>query len=93
MLTTIIVNYNVRHFLEQCLLSVRKANPNGEIGDVWVVDNASSDDSVQLVRNHFPEVQLIANQQNTGFAVANNQAIRAAAPNPKSAIPNPQFPM
>jgi GT2 family glycosyltransferase len=84
MLTTIIVNYNVRHFLEQCLLSVRKANPNGAIGDVWVVDNASSDDSVQMVRTHFPEAQLIANQQNTGFAVANNQAIR------ESAIRNPQ---
>ncbi len=77
-LTTIIVNYNVRHFLEQCLLSVRKANPNGDFGDVWVVDNASSDDSVQMVRTHFPEVKLIANQQNTGFAVANNQAIHAS---------------
>ncbi len=84
MLTTIIVNYNVRHFLEQCLLSVRNANPDGHIGDVWVVDNASSDDSLQMVRTHFPEVQLIANQQNTGFAVANNQAIR------ESAIRNPQ---
>lgn len=79
MLTTIIVNYNVRHFLEQCLLSVRNANPNGELGDVWVVDNNSSDDSVAMVRQHFPEVQLIANQQNTGFAVANNQAIRESA--------------
>ncbi|MBK9014580.1 MAG: glycosyltransferase [Saprospiraceae bacterium] len=78
MLTTIIVNYNVRHFLEQCLLSVRKANPNGDFGDVWVVDNASSDDSVQMVRTHFPEVKLIANPQNTGFAVANNQAIHAS---------------
>jgi GT2 family glycosyltransferase len=78
MLTTIIVNYNVRHFLEQCLLSVRKANPNGKLGDVWVVDNASSDDSVTMVHTHFPEVQLIANQQNTGFSVANNQAIHAS---------------
>lgn len=78
MLTTIIVNYNVRHFLEQCLLSVRKANPNGEIGDVWVVDNNSSDDSVEMVRTHFPEVKLIANQQNTGFSTANNQAIHAS---------------
>ncbi len=88
MLTTIIVNYNVRHFLEQCLLSVRKASPpslqEGGGGEVWVVDNASSDDSVQMVRTHFPEVKLIANQQNTGFAVANNQAIR------ESAIRNPQ---
>lgn len=84
MLTTIIVNYNVRHFLEQCLLSVIKAYNNGELGDVWVVDNASSDDSVLMVRTQFPEVKLIDNQQNTGFAVANNQAIR------ESAIRNPQ---
>ncbi len=84
MLTTIIVNYNVRHFLEQCLLSVQKATPSADFGDVWVVDNASSDDSVDMVRTHFPEVKLIANQKNTGFAVANNQAIR------ESAIRNPQ---
>ncbi|MCU0347363.1 MAG: glycosyltransferase [Saprospiraceae bacterium] len=91
MLTTIIVNYNVRHFLEQCLLSVRKANPNGALGDVWVVDNNSSDDSVAMVRQHFPEVQLIANQQNTGFAVANNQAIRESAVlSPQSAVPSLQ---
>lgn len=77
MLTTIIVNYNVRHFLEQCLLSVRRAAQG--LGDVWVVDNASSDDSVAMVREQFPEVKLIANQQNTGFAVANNQAIRASS--------------
>ncbi|MBI1227829.1 MAG: glycosyltransferase [Bacteroidetes bacterium] len=88
MLTTIIVNYNVRHFLEQCLLSVCKANRNGEIGDVWVVDNNSSDDSVEMVRAHFPEVQLIANQQNTGFAVANNQAIQQSR-NPYVLLLNP----
>jgi GT2 family glycosyltransferase len=86
MLTTIIVNYNVRHFLEQCLLSVRKASSSpvggGQEGAVWVVDNASSDDSVAMVQAHFPEVKLIANQKNTGFAVANNQAIRASAPHP-----------
>lgn len=94
MLTTIIVNYNVRHFLEQCLLSVRKASlappQPSPLGAVWVVDNASSDDSVELVRTHFPEVKLIANQQNTGFSTANNQAIRASAPHPQSPIRNPQ---
>ena len=88
MLTTIIVNYNVRHFLEQCLLSVQNANPNGGLGDVWVVDNNSSDDSVEMVRTHFPEVQLIANQQNTGFAVANNQAIQKSQ-NPYVLLLNP----
>ncbi len=94
MLTTIIVNYNVRHFLEQCLLSVRKASSSpvggGQEGAVWVVDNASSDDSVQMVRTHFPEVKLIANQKNTGFSTANNQAIRASAPHPQSEIRNPK---
>ncbi|MBK8566922.1 MAG: glycosyltransferase [Saprospiraceae bacterium] len=84
MLTTIIVNYNVRHFLEQCLISVRNANPDGYLGDVYVVDNKSSDDSAEMVRTHFPEVHLIVNQENTGFAVANNQAIRV------SAIRNPE---
>lgn len=74
-LSVIIVNYNVRHFLEQALLSVRKALQGIE-GDVWVVDNNSVDDSVAMVREKFPEVRLIANRHNPGFAIANNQAIR-----------------
>jgi GT2 family glycosyltransferase len=74
-LSVIIVNYNVRYFLEQALGSVRKAMEQID-GDVWVVDNNSADDSVRMVRERFPEVQLIANTENTGFAVANNQAIR-----------------
>jgi GT2 family glycosyltransferase len=77
-LSVIIVNYNVRAFLEQALLSVRKAM-QGIAGDVWVVDNNSSDDSVRMVRERFPEVRLIANAGNPGFAVANNQAIRESA--------------
>ncbi len=77
-LSVIIVNYNVRAFLEQALLSVRKAM-QGIAGDVWVVDNNSSDDSVRMVRERFPEVRLIANAGNPGFAVANNQAIRQSA--------------
>ena len=75
-LSVIIVNYNVRHFLEQALRSVRKAL-RGIEGEVWVVDNNSVDDSVRMVQEKFPEVHLIANKKNTGFAVANNQAIRA----------------
>lgn len=74
-LSVVIVSYNVRAFLEQALLSVRAAMQGIE-GEVWVVDNASSDDSVQLVRERFPEVRLIANAANPGFSVANNQAIR-----------------
>ncbi|MFQ5446251.1 MAG: glycosyltransferase [Saprospiraceae bacterium] len=78
-LSIIIVNYNVQHFLEQCLLSVRKAvaqiPPGGE-AEIFVVDNNSVDNSVAMVREKFPEVKFIVNTENTGFAVANNQAIR-----------------
>ena len=76
-LAVIIVNYNVQYFLEQCLLSVRKAATGINV-DVFVVDNNSVDGSVALVRNKFPEVILIANKQNMGFSKANNQAILAA---------------
>ncbi len=74
-LAVIIVNYNVRHFLEQALLSVRKAS-EGLAVETWVVDNNSVDDSVAMVAQKFPEVKLIANQDNVGFSTANNQAIR-----------------
>lgn len=74
-LSIVIVNYNVRHFLEQALLSVRRAL-HGIEAEVWVVDNNSVDDSVRMVQEKFPEVRLIANGDNPGFAVANNQAIR-----------------
>ena len=74
-LSVIIVNYNVKYFLEQALLSVRRASRNQEV-EVWVVDNNSVDDSVPMVREKFPEVNLIANHHNPGFSTANNQAIR-----------------
>lgn len=74
-LSVIIVNYNVRHFLEQALRSVERAM-EGIDGDVWVVDNNSVDDSVRMVREHFPWVKLIENKDNPGFSIANNQAIR-----------------
>lgn len=74
-LAVIIVNYNVRHFLEQALLSVRKASEGLSV-ETWVVDNNSVDDSVAMVGDKFPEVRLIANRDNLGFSTANNQAIR-----------------
>jgi GT2 family glycosyltransferase len=74
-LSIVIVNYNVRHFLEQALSSVLKALEKVE-AEVWVVDNNSVDDSVAMVKEKFPGFNLIANSQNLGFAVANNQAIR-----------------
>lgn len=76
-LSVIIVNYNVQHFLEQCLHSVRKAAV-GIDTEVFVVDNNSVDGSLDMVRAKFPEVQIIANKDNVGFSKANNQAIRVA---------------
>jgi GT2 family glycosyltransferase len=74
-LSVIIVNYNVKHFLEQCLKSVFKSLVNID-GEVFVVDNNSVDGSVEMVKKKFPQVNLIANNKNTGFSRANNQAIK-----------------
>ena len=74
-LSVIIVNYNVKYFLEQALLSVRRAARGLEV-DTWVVDNNSVDDSVRMVQEKFPEVNVIQNKDNPGFSIANNQAIR-----------------
>ena len=74
-LSIIIVNYNVKYFLEQCLHSVQKGC-NGLDAEIFVVDNDSVDGSVKMVREKFPEVHLIENKENKGFSAANNQAIR-----------------
>ena len=74
-LSVVIVSYNVRNYLEQCLLSVQRALEGIE-GEVFVVDNHSDDDSVVTVREKYPWVRLIENQENLGFSKANNQAIR-----------------
>ena len=74
-LSVVIVNYNVEHFLEQCLYSVRRAMQGIE-GEVFVVDNNSVDGSLKMLAAKFPEVKVIANKDNVGFAKANNQAIR-----------------
>ena len=76
-LSIVIVNYNVKHFLIQCLQSVQKSIAGIE-AEVFVVDNASSDDSVEMVKEKFSWVHLIANTENMGFSYANNQAIRIA---------------
>ena len=73
-LSVIIVNYNVKHFIEQCLYSVLNSSKNISC-EIFVVDNNSVDGSVQLIQEKFPQVHLIENKKNTGFAVANNQAI------------------
>ncbi len=77
-LSVIIVNYNVKHFLEQCLHSALKAS-QGMDAEIFVVDNNSVDGSCNMIREKFPEVSLIANKENLGFSRANNQAIRQAS--------------
>ncbi|MBO7494936.1 MAG: glycosyltransferase family 2 protein, partial [Salinivirgaceae bacterium] len=74
-LSVVIVNYNVKYFLEQCLYSALKA-AQGIDTEIFVVDNNSVDGSCAMVAEKFPQVKLIENKKNTGFAVANNQAIR-----------------
>ena len=76
-ISVIIVNYNVRDFLEQALLSVRRALQ--EIpSQIIVVDNASVDGSVQMLKERFPDVLLIENPENSGFSAANNMGIDKA---------------
>ncbi|MEX0602678.1 MAG: glycosyltransferase family 2 protein, partial [Bacteroidota bacterium] len=76
-LSVVIVNYNVREFLHHSLVSLRKAM-KGIRGEIIVVDNASDDGSVEMVRKSFPSVRLIVNKQNLGFARANNIGLSAA---------------
>ncbi len=76
-ISIIIVNYNVRFFLEQCLQSVFDACHNISV-EVIVVDNNSHDTSCEMIVNKFPKVKLIANKVNTGFSTANNQGVAIA---------------
>lgn len=73
-LSVVIVSYNVYPFLDNCLRSVRQALRNIE-GEIIVVDNASVDRTPQLVAAHFPDVRLLVNHDNPGFAKANNQGL------------------
>ena len=75
MLSVIIVNYNVKQLLKECLQSVIKASEDIET-EVIIVDNNSSDGSVKMLKEEFPEVKLIANKNNVGFSAANNQGIK-----------------
>lgn len=70
-LSVIILNYNVRYFLEQCVLSVQEALSAID-GEIIVVDNNSDDDSCLMIKNRFPEVILIENKVNSGFPRGNN---------------------
>ncbi|HEX4956785.1 MAG TPA: glycosyltransferase family 2 protein [Lacibacter sp.] len=76
-LSVIIVNYNVKYFLEQCLSSVQKAI-QGIDAEVLVADNASADGSIEYLAAKFPGVQFISCKENIGFARANNKALQQA---------------
>ncbi len=77
-LSIIIVNRNTRDLLEACLRSIIPP-PDTVTAETIVVDNASNDGSVEMVRRDFPDVQLIANDTNTGFAYPNNQGLAISA--------------
>jgi GT2 family glycosyltransferase len=95
-LSVIIVNYNVKHFLEQCLYSVQKATA-GIQAEVLVIDNNSSDHSVEYLQPRFPRIRFIANTENTGFAKGCNQGLAQASGkyilflNPDTIVPEDCF--
>lgn len=74
-LTVVIVNYNVKYYVEQCLMSLQRALADVD-AEVYVVDNHSQDGSVEYLSERFPSVNIIRSQHNLGFARANNLAIR-----------------
>ncbi|MBN8641328.1 MAG: glycosyltransferase family 2 protein [Flavobacteriales bacterium] len=76
-LSVIILNYNVRYFLEQCVLSVQKAL-EGIDGEIIVIDNNSSDDSCAMMKQRFPNIKLIENKENAGFPKGNNMGVAQA---------------
>lgn len=74
-LSVIIVSFNVRDYLRQCLNSVKSATDNIDC-EIIVVDNNSEDETIRMIKDEFPEIRLIINNANCGFSAANNQAIR-----------------
>ncbi|CAM3610038.1 glycosyltransferase family 2 protein [Flavobacterium gelidilacus] len=76
-LSVIILNYNVRYFLEQCVFSVQKALEDID-GEIIVIDNNSSDDSCAMMKEKFPNVKLIENKENSGFPKGNNIGVAEA---------------
>jgi len=81
-LSIIIVSYNTRKLLKNCLDSVFKDLKDGSrrlVAEVIVVDNHSRDDSIMMIKRFFPQTKLILNEKNLGFAKANNQGIKKAS--------------
>lgn len=95
MLSVVIVSYNVKYFLEQCLCSVERARVSDM--EVFVIDNCSSDGSIDYLGHKFPFAQFIANSTNEGFAKANNRVLRQATGkyilflNPDTIVPEDFF--
>ena len=73
--SVVIVTWNVKTLLQDCLESIFRLPEGERPATVFVVDNASSDGTVRMVREQFPHVQCVANAENRGFAAANNQAL------------------
>ena len=76
-LSVIILNYNVRYFLELCVLSVQKAIQNLD-AEIIVIDNNSSDDSCTMMKQRFPNIKFIQNKENSGFPKGNNIGVAQA---------------
>ena len=95
-LSVVILNYNVRYFLELCLQSVEAAI-SGIPSEIIVIDNNSTDDSCEMVVSKFPAVQLIKNELNVGFSKGNNLAVKLAKGqyvcilNPDTVVPEDGF--
>lgn len=87
-LSVIIVTYNSRAFLKGCLESLRKASA-GYAVEIIVVDNASTDGTAEWLRKEHPEVRVLVNQENLGFARANNQAFSICQPSRWLLLLNP----
>ncbi|OGB87785.1 hypothetical protein A3H38_03150 [candidate division WOR-1 bacterium RIFCSPLOWO2_02_FULL_46_20] len=77
-LSVVIVNLNNKRLLEECLTSVIKNSQNISF-EIIVIDNGSSDGSQEMLKTRFPSIKLIANQENFGFAKANNQGLAVAS--------------
>lgn len=75
--TIIIISFNTKHYLDKCLASIRNHPPSVPF-EIIVVDNNSTDGSYEMVAQRYPEIQLIRNRVNEGFAAANNKAIKSS---------------